>query len=61
MMEEYQELNMMEPLKLVRKFMDAFAKNKYEITPGQASQLRLMSRIASGFIFNALNKQMVKK
>jgi len=52
---------MMEPLKLVRKFMDAFAKNKYEITPGQASQLRLMSRIAPGFIFNALNKQMVKK
>ncbi len=59
--EDYQEFPMMEPEQLVTKFMAAFSKNKHEITPGQASQMKLMSRIAPGFILNALNKQVGKK
>ena len=60
MMEEYQELNMMEPEQLATKFVAAFAKNQYEIAPGQAFLLKLLSRLAPGLIFNALNKQMEK-
>lgn len=48
---------MMAPHDLANAFMKGFEKNQYEITPGQSSQLKTMSRLAPEFIFKALNKQ----
>ena len=51
------EQKTMDPDVLADSFLSGFKKNQYEITPGQSSQLRMMSRVAPGFIFKALNKQ----
>ena len=45
------------PEKLASDFWKGYLNNKAEITPGQSSQLKLMRRLAPGFIFNAVNKQ----
>ncbi|MFT4975106.1 MAG: putative oxidoreductase, partial [Myxococcota bacterium] len=47
----------MAPAKLAADFMAGLAKGREEITPGQASQLKLMRRLAPGFIFGQINKQ----
>lgn len=41
---------------MVADFMKNFAKNKYEICPGQASQMRFMSRFFPGFILKQMSK-----
>ena len=41
---------------LVAKFFKGFSKDKYEICPGQASQLKFMSRYFPGFILKQLSK-----
>ncbi len=57
MVAELKDFPKLSPQKLVDGFWKGFTKNQYEITPGQSSQLKLMSRLAPGFIFKALNKQ----
>jgi uncharacterized oxidoreductase len=49
---------MMESEKLAKAFAKGLISNNYEITPGPASQLRMMRRIAPRFIFKMINKQM---
>ncbi|WP_020532543.1 SDR family oxidoreductase [Flexithrix dorotheae] len=45
------------PLKdMVAVFLKGFSKDKYEICPGQASQLKFMSRFFPDFIFKVLSK-----
>lgn len=51
---------MMKPETVASTFMAGFAKDKFEITPGQSSQLKFMSKAAPGFIFNMVNKQFSK-
>ena len=41
---------------MVSNFIKGFSKDKYEICPGQASQLRFMSRYLPGFILSQLSK-----
>ncbi|WP_179367594.1 SDR family oxidoreductase [Winogradskyella forsetii] len=49
------------PQKLADIFWKDYIKGKEEITPGMSSQLKLMSRLASKFIFKQLNKQPIPK
>lgn len=42
--------------KMVDEFLKGFAKDKYEICPGQSSQLKFMSRYFPGFILKQLGK-----
>ncbi|MBN4062292.1 SDR family NAD(P)-dependent oxidoreductase [Bacteroidales bacterium AH-315-I05] len=41
---------------MVAQFIKGFSKNKFEITPGQASQLKFMSRYFPGFILKQMSK-----
>ena len=41
---------------MVADFLKGFAKNKYEICPGQASQMKFMSRYFPGFILKQMSK-----
>ncbi len=41
---------------MVQDFMKGFEKDKFEIRPGQANQLRFMNRLAPGFIHAQLAK-----
>lgn len=41
---------------MVADFLKGFSKNKFEICPGQASQLKFMSRFFPGFILKQLSK-----
>ncbi|PCH84324.1 MAG: short-chain dehydrogenase, partial [Flavobacteriales bacterium] len=41
---------------VARDLIKALLADKFEITPGQASQLKMMSRLAPKFIFKMLNK-----
>lgn len=41
---------------MVADFLKGFSKDKYEICPGQASQLKFMSRYFPGFILKQLSK-----
>lgn len=41
---------------LVADFLKGFSKDKYEICPGQASQLKFMSRYFPGFILKQMSK-----
>ena len=50
---------MMLPEKLAAAFWKGYLRNQEEITPGISSQLKLMRRVAPGFIFGQLNKQAV--
>ena len=49
----------MAPEKLVEAFWKGYVKNQTEITPGQSAQLKLMRRLAPGFIFSQINKPAV--
>ncbi|MEM9816388.1 MAG: SDR family NAD(P)-dependent oxidoreductase [Cyanobacteria bacterium P01_D01_bin.6] len=48
----------MSPENLVSAFIQGLKHNADEITPGQSAQLKLMRRLAPGFIFQQLNKQL---
>ncbi len=41
---------------LVNEFIKGFSKDKYEILPGQSSQVKFMSRFFPKFILNQMNK-----
>jgi len=41
---------------MVTDFLKGFSKDKYEICPGQSSQLKMMSRFFPGFILKQLSK-----
>ncbi len=56
MVDQFEGQKMMPPATLAKAFVAGFEADKYEITPGQSSQLRMMSRLAPGFIFKAVNK-----
>jgi len=60
MVEEFKDFPKMKPDKLALDFMKGFKNDKYEITPGQASQLKMMNKWAPGFIFKQLNKSFSK-
>ncbi len=45
---------------MVASFLNGFSKDKFEICPGQASQLRFMSRFFPGFILKQLSKSVAK-
>jgi len=47
----------MPPETLAAAFMKGLRGGNDEIAPGQSSQLRVMRRLAPGFIFGQLNKQ----
>ena len=57
MTNQFKGVKMMDPNVLATSFLNGFKSNKYEMVPGQSSQLRMMSRMAPNFIFKALNKQ----
>lgn len=57
MVEDFRDQKMMKPEKLAKAFINGLKSDKYEITPGQSSQLKMMSKLAPGFIFKMLNKQ----
>ncbi|MEM7448879.1 MAG: SDR family NAD(P)-dependent oxidoreductase [Myxococcota bacterium] len=50
-------LHRMPPETLADAFMKGLRGSEDEITPGQSGQLKLMRRLAPGFIFGQLNKQ----
>src|SRR6056297_2349976 len=54
---EDDNLKPMPPEKLAAIFWKDFINGKEEITPGISKQLKLMSRLASKFIFKQLNKK----
>ena len=56
MLSQFEGQKMMEPVNLATALVEGLKVNQYEITPGQASQLKMMSRLAANFFFNALNK-----
>ncbi|MEZ5044037.1 MAG: SDR family NAD(P)-dependent oxidoreductase [Saprospiraceae bacterium] len=54
--EDMEGTAMMKAQTLVAHFLKGFAKDKYEICPGQANQLKFMSRFFPGFILKQLSK-----
>ncbi|NJM99914.1 MAG: hypothetical protein HC800_24725 [Phormidesmis sp. RL_2_1] len=44
------------PEKLVAALLKGLKNNTDEIAPGQSAQLKLMSRLAPGFLFQQMNK-----
>lgn len=54
--EDMKGITAMPVQKMVADFLKGFSKDKYEICPGQASQLRFMSRFFPGFILKQLSK-----
>lgn len=57
MVADFKGQKMMEPGVLASEFLKGLVADKFEITPGQSSQLKMMSRLAPKFIFRMLNKQ----
>lgn len=55
--DDIKDQKMLKPEIVAEKFVTGLLKNQFEITPGQSSQLKMMSRLAPEFIFNAVNKQ----
>ncbi len=49
-------LSRMSPEKLVTALIKGLKNNTDEITPGQSAQLKLMSRLAPGLLFQQMNK-----
>lgn len=47
---------MMDPAVLVQTAIKGMMKNKYEILPGMARMLKVMSRIAPKLVFNQMAK-----
>ena len=60
MVSRFEGAKMMEAADLASAFIKGLKSNTLEITPGQSSQLRMMRRLAPGFIFNAVNKQFLR-
>ena len=56
MVSDFKGQTMMQPDVVARDLIKALLVDKFEITPGQASQLKMMSRLAPKFIFKMLNK-----
>ncbi len=54
--EDMKGISAMSVQALVADFLKNFSKDNYEICPGQASQLRFMSRYFPGFILKQLSK-----
>jgi len=54
---DFKGQKMMKPEALARDFIKGLQSNTLEIKPGQSSQMKMMSRLAPSFIFNAVNKQ----
>ena len=57
MVADFKGQKMMQPDKLAKDFIKGILSDTFEMTPEQASQLRMMSRLAPNFIFKMLNKQ----
>lgn len=57
MVEDFKDQKMMKPEALANDFIKGLLADTLEITPGQSSQLRVMSRLAPKFILKTLNKQ----
>lgn len=57
MVEDFKDQKMMKPEALANAFIKGLLADTLEITPGQSSQLRMMSRLAPKFILKAVNKQ----
>lgn len=57
MVEDFKDQKMMHADDLARDFINGLLADKFEITPGQSGQMKLMSRLAPRFIFKAINKQ----
>lgn len=56
MVQELKGFPKMQLDELATKFMMGFKHDKFEITPGPAGQLKMLSKWAPGFIFKQLNK-----
>jgi len=56
MVQELKGFPKMQLDELATKFMKGFKNDKFEITPGPAGQLKMLSKWAPGFIFKQLNK-----
>jgi uncharacterized oxidoreductase len=54
--EDMEGTSMMTTQALIADFLKSFSKDKYEICPGQASQLKFMSRYFPNFILKQLSK-----
>jgi uncharacterized oxidoreductase len=54
--EEMKGTKIMSVQAMVADFIKSFSNNKYEICPGQSSQLRFMSRYFPGFILKQMSK-----
>ncbi len=57
MVTEFKGQKMIAPEVVAGALAKGLRSNKLEITPGQSSQLKMMSRYAPGFIFKMLNKR----
>ena len=57
MIADFKDQKSMNPEVLASDFIKGLLTDTLEITPGQSSQLKLMSRLAPKFIFKAINKQ----
>ncbi len=57
MVQELKGFPKMQLDELATKFMIGFKNDKFEITPGIAGQLKMLSQWAPGFIFKKLNKK----
>jgi uncharacterized oxidoreductase len=58
--EDMKGISVMSVEKMVEAFIKGFGADKYEICPGQSSQLRFMSRMAPGFIQKQLAKPVAR-
>lgn len=54
--ENLKGITVMSVEKLVEKFLIGFAKDQFEIRPGQANQMKFMSRFFPKFIFKQMSK-----
>ena len=57
MVTQFEGQKMVKPEVVSRALIKGLKANLFEITPGQSSQLKMMSKLAPNFIFNAVNKQ----
>ncbi len=58
--EDKKGLSIMPVQAMVASFLNGFSKDKFEICPGQASQLRFMSRFFPSFILKLLSKPVAR-
>ncbi|HWY98708.1 MAG TPA: SDR family NAD(P)-dependent oxidoreductase [Bacteroidia bacterium] len=58
--EDKKEISVMSVQAMVASFIKGLLKDKFEICPGQSSQLRFMSRFFPGFILKQLSKPVTR-